>query len=171
MIPGRVWGATSAELSAELPCDAELSGTVTVCDRAVGVDAPHGLVFAWLCQLRVAPYSYDLLDNFGRTSPRRRDRRLTELAIGQRFMGAFTLIGFAPAEHITLRGAGVAVTYATRPDGDGCRLHARVRFRGPAWLLAPVLIGDFVMMRKQLLTLRELAEREAVAPPARPISG
>ncbi|WP_280267486.1 hypothetical protein [Nocardia wallacei] len=171
MIPGRIWGATRDEIAAELPCDDELSGTVTVCDRAVSVDAPHGLVFAWLCQLRVAPYSYDLLDNVGRRSPRQRDRRLTELEPGQRFMAGFTLIDFTPGRQLTLRTTGVAVTYAAHPDGDGCRLHARVRFRGPAWLLAPVVLGDFVMTRKQLLTLRDLAEREAVAPPARPMIG
>lgn len=163
-LPGRRWGVTAAELSERMPCDTELSGTVVICDRAVPVNAPAPLVFAWLCQLRAAPYSYDLLDNFGRRSPRRRDPELTELAAGQRFMSAFELTDFTPGAQITLRAKGVAVTYAVRPEtGAGSRLHARVRFRGPAWLLALPVLGDFLMMRKQLLTLKELAEREAVA--------
>ncbi|MEV6771047.1 hypothetical protein AB0N05_20735 [Nocardia sp. NPDC051030] len=163
MILGQAWGVRVAELWAELPCDSEFSGTVTVCDRAISVAAPPDVVYAWLCQLRAAPYSYDLLDNFGRRSPRHRDPRLTELAVGQRFMRLFGLLDFTPGEQITLRTRGAAVTYAVRPDREGSRLHVRVRFRGPAWLFAPVLLVNFVMMRKQLLTLRDLAEQEAVA--------
>ncbi|MGW2664600.1 hypothetical protein ACWCW7_26890 [Nocardia tengchongensis] len=164
-LPGRRWGVTDAETSMRLPCDSEDSGPVVVCDRAVSVAAPAATVFAWLCQLRVAPYSYDLLDNFGRRSPRERDERLTELAVGQRFMSLFELTGFTPGVQVTLLAKGVAVTYAVHPDGEsGSRLHARVRFRGPAWLLAVPVFGDFLMMRKQLLTLKEFAEREVLAP-------
>ncbi|MFD7844628.1 hypothetical protein ACFV4K_17025 [Nocardia sp. NPDC059764] len=163
-LPGQRWGVTDVELSARMPCDAALSGSVVICDRAVPVDAPPPLVFAWLCQLRAAPYSYDLLDNFGRRSPRLRDPELTDLAVGQRVMSVFELTDFTPGEQITLRAKSVAVTYAVRPEtGAGSRLHARVRFRGPAWLLALPVFGDFLMMRKQLLTLKECAEREAVA--------
>ncbi|GAB4582380.1 SRPBCC family protein [Nocardia sp. IFM 10818] len=160
IIPGQRWGATPAELALDLPCDDEVSGSVVVCDRAISIDAPPPVVFAWLCQLRAAPYSYDLLDNWGRRSPRRRDPKLTELAVGQRFMSVFELDNFTPDAQITLRTGGVAVTYAVRPADTGSRLHARVLFRGPSWLLPPVIFGDFLMMRKQLLTLKELAEQE-----------
>lgn len=169
MIPGQRWGARLAEIERELPCDGELSGAVTVCDRVVSVDAPPATVFAWLCQLRVAPYSYDLLDNPGRRSPRERDPELTELAVGQRFMGAFELDNFTPGIQLTLVTTGrlrVAVTYAVRADVAGSRLHARVRFAGPRWLVWPLAAGDFVMMRKQLLTMKDLAEREARSAPA-----
>ncbi len=150
-----------------MPCDRHLSDPVVVCDRAVSIAAPPHLVYAWLCQLRVAPYSYDLFDNWGRPSPRDRDPHLTELAQGQRFMTLFELIDHTPGAQITLRAKGVAVTYAVRPDqaGEGARLHVRARFRGRSWMIAPLLLGDFVMMRKQLLTLRDLAEREAASAP------
>jgi hypothetical protein len=50
------------------------------------------------------------------------------------------------------------VTYAVAPAGDGTRLAVRVRYWGPRLLRAPLLVGDLLMMRKQLLTLKELAE-------------
>ncbi|GAB2525956.1 SRPBCC family protein [Nocardia heshunensis] len=163
-LPGQRWGVTAAEVALELPCDGVLSGPVVVCDRAVSVDAPAPTVFEWLCQLRVAPYSYDLLDNFGRRSPRARDPKLTELAVGQRFMSLFDLVEYQPGARITLRSSGVAVTYIAHPESDShSRLHARVLFKGPTWLLALPVFGDFLMMRKQLLTLKELAEREVLA--------
>jgi hypothetical protein len=161
MMPGMNWGADRSEQHAALPCDALVSGDATRADRAIDIDAPPATVFAWLCQLRVAPYSYDLLDNFGRRSPRERNPELTQLAAGQRFMTVFRLHSFAAAQHITLRTKGVAVTYALRPQGVGTRLHARVVFEVPRLIGGLAAAGDLVMMRKQLLTLKSLAEREA----------
>lgn len=157
------WGATARERSDTLPCDAVAPGASVRADRAISIDAPPATVFAWLCQLRVAPYSYDLLDNFGRRSPRIRDPALTDLVAGQRFMQVFELRSFRTDQHITLQAGSVTVTYAVRPVGRGTRLHVRVLFDGPrviGWALA---LGDVVMMRKQLLTLRELAERESIS--------
>ena len=174
MTPGRNWGATALERAASMPCDALAPDAAVRADRAVSVHAPPDVVFAWMCQLRVAPYSYDLLDNFGRRSPRVRDTTLRDLAVGPdpsglrasahpRFMTLFALASFVENEHITLRARSVAVTYAVRPDGSGSRLHARVLFDLP-WFVARVLAaGDWVMMRKQLLTLKALAEQEWVA--------
>ena len=157
------WGATTHERAAPLPCDALAPDAAVCADRAISIDAPPSMVFGWLCQLRVAPYSYDLLDSFGRRSPRARDPELAHLAVGQRFMQIFTLASFAEDEHITLLSGTVAVTYAIRAEVGGTRLHVRVRFgtnRILGWALA---LGDAVMMRKQLLTLRDLAEGEATS--------
>ncbi len=160
MIPGLVWGATARERAAALGCDAALPDARTRADRALSVAAPPSLVFAWLCQLRMAPYSYDLLDNLGRRSPRGRTPELVELAVGQRFMTVFELVSFVHGEHITLRSSGVAVTYAARADGTDARLVARVLFRAPPLVGRVLALGDLVMMRKQLRTLKTLAERE-----------
>jgi len=62
-----------------------------------------------------------------------------------------------------LQAKGVAVTYAIRPEGAGSRLHVRVLFGGPRFLARLLALGDLVMMRRQLLTLKSLAEREATA--------
>lgn len=160
MIPGLVWGATKDECAARLPGD---KPGLTRADRAISIDAPPDVVFGWLCQLRISPYSYDLLDNWGRTSPRERTPSLAELEPGQPFMTLFRLKSFVPDEHITLQSAGAVVTYAVRPEGRGTRLHVRVFFRGPKLFARALALGDLVMMRKQLLTLKSFAERECAA--------
>ena len=170
------WGSTAAERSVAYPCD---MGDEAHRDlyRAVTVNAPPEIVFRWLCQLRKAPYSYDLLDNWGRRSPRELTRGLEHLAKGQRVMKIFTIVSFAKDEHITVAltdrtAIGVfgplVLSYVVRglPKG-GTRLVVKVRLassddssfaRARRRLLAA---GDLFMMRKQLLTLKELAEREA----------
>jgi len=158
---GLTWGVRTSEPAACLPCDALLPDARVRADRAISIAAPPSIVFAWLCQLRAAPYSYDIIDNLGRRSPRRRDPELVRLEVGQRFMTMFALRSFADGEQITLHARGVAVTYAVAPEGAGSRLHVRVLFGGPRPLARVLALGDLVMMRKQLLTLRSLSEREA----------
>jgi len=146
-----------------LPCDALRPHVGIQAERAISIAAPPPIVFCWLCQLRAAPYSYDILDNLGRRSPRKRDPELARLEVGQRFMTMFALRSFVTDEQITLLAEGVAVTYAVRPEGAGSRLHVRVVFGGPRPLARLLALGDLVMMRKQLLTLKSLAEREAAS--------
>jgi hypothetical protein len=159
----RVAAVPPSERTAPLPCDALRPHASVRADRAIGIAAPSSVVFSWLCQLRVAPYSYDMVDNLGRRSPRERDPELVNLRVGQRFMMIFTLHSFVDGEQITLRSKGVAVTYRVRPEGSGSRLHARVLFPGPRPIARVLALGDLVMMRKQLMTLKSLAEREAAA--------
>jgi hypothetical protein len=160
---GLTWGLQPPERTAALPCDALRPHPGVQADRAISIAAPPAIVFAWLCQLRAAPYSYDLLDNLGRPSPPTRNPELVRLEAGQRFMTMFALRSFVDGEQITLRSKGVAVTYAIRPEGAGSRLHARVWFGGPRLLARALALGDLVMMRKQLRTLKALAEHEAAA--------
>lgn len=173
---GDNWGATADERAMAFPCDAHLPGADERYHRATGVDAPATVLFRRLCQLRVAPYSYDWIDNFGRRSPCELTPGLERLERGQRFMTLFELVDFKPDRHITLvldrarRVFGeVVVTYLVVPRGDGrSRLVVRLAVRhprGPVGALARRLLpaGDLVMMRKQLLTLKELAERDSRA--------
>jgi hypothetical protein len=163
MMIGLNWGATPSERAAPLPCDTLASDGSTQADRAISINASPALVYAWLCQLRVAPYSYDILDNFGRRSPRQRTPELLHLEIRQRFMTIFTLQSFVECEQITIKTKRVAVTYALQPSENGARLHVRVLFEGPRFVGRGAALGDRVMMRKQLLTLKSLAEREAAS--------
>jgi hypothetical protein len=110
--------------------------------------------------MRVATYSYRI-GNRWKSSPRVRDPQLTDLAVGQRFMGQFDLESFASGRHVTLRAGDICVTYAVLAEGPGTRLVARVRFGGPRLVGRLLAVGDVIMMRKQLRTLKELAEAEA----------
>jgi hypothetical protein len=139
------------------------------------IEAPPQVVFRWLCQMRVAPYSYDWIDNLGRRSPRRLTPGLDDLAIGQEVMRIFELVDFDRDQHLTVRfkpgslvrrvmGEGV-VTYRIIADGArSCRLVVKVLVRYPrgasGWLLRHLLPwGDLVMMRRQLLNFKKLAEQ------------
>ena len=172
MSTARTWGSTEAERAAAYPCDRWLADADDELWRAIDIAAPPAVVFRWLCQLRVAPYSYDWIDNLGRQSPRELTRGLDELELGQPVMTIFRLVEFEPGRHITLlreRGkrlfGELAVTYQVDPAGDGSRLIAKLvvrRPRGPGRLLGSLLpAGDLVMMKKQLRTLKALAERDA----------
>jgi hypothetical protein len=166
------WGSTESERAERYPCDDLIDGPRHELFRAVDVDAPADLVFRWVCQLRVAPYSYDVLDNLGRRSPRELTPGLDDLAVGQRVMTIFRLAAFAPGRSITVDAntalfGYVAVTYRVVPvDATRSRLVAKLAVaprRGClAWIMNRLLpTGDLVMMRKQLLTLKRLAERDA----------
>jgi hypothetical protein len=140
--------------------------------RAVAVAALQELSWRWLCQIAVAPYSYDLLDNRGRRSPRELTPGADRLEVGQLMM-IFRLTSFEAGHHwtgVTTPAASrlfgpVAVTYAAERDGEASRMVCRLacQVSGPlARLRLPFLAwGDLVMMRKELLTLRSLAERDA----------
>ena len=166
------WGTTAAERARAFPCDRWLPGADDALFRAVDVDAPAAVVFRWLCQLRVAPYSYDWIDNFGRPSPRRLTPGLEALAVGQRAMSFFEIVEFEHDRHLTAvtRSAlfgEIAASYVVVPrDAASCRLVVKVLVRHPpapvGWMTRALLPwGDLVMMRKQLLTLKTLAERPA----------
>jgi hypothetical protein len=165
------WGSSAHERTLEYPCDALLDAPDRVLFRAIDIAAPSDLVFRWLCQLRVAPYSYDWIDNFGRRSPRRLIDGLDALEVGQRFM-IFRLASFEPGRSITLDSTTalfgrVVMTYLVTPTtSDTSRLVAKLAFVAPRGLYGALMrrilpAGDLVMMRKQLLTWRALAERDA----------
>jgi hypothetical protein len=158
------WGSTPEERSLALPCDRFLSDPTDIFFRAIDVAAPSSVIFRWLCQLRVAPYSYDWIDNGGRRSPRELTPGLDELKVGQRIMSIFELVDFERDRHLTMILARerskrifgeIAISYVVLPR----RLLVKLRVRQPHRLRSHLLAwGDLVMMRKQLRTLKTLAE-------------
>lgn len=167
------WGTTAEERSLAFPCDRFLNRPDAACYRGVSVNAPSEVMFRWLCQLRVAPYSYDWIDNLGRKSPQQLTPGLDQLEIGQRVMIG-PLVEFERDRQATVvmrsrLWGNLAVTYlVVAHSPDRCRLLVKLVFKcppGPIGWIERLLLpwGDLVMMRRQLLNLKELAERTARA--------
>ena len=169
------WGATAAERVMSYPCDRYLSPFDSAYFRAVEVQAPASVVFRWLCQLKVAPYSYDWIDNCGRQSPRQLIVGMEHLKVGQSVMTIFRVVDFEPDRHVTLLLATarakavfgeIAGSYVILPQTEHCcRLIVKLLVRYPKKGLGSLMRwflpwGDLFMMRKQLLTLKHLAERQ-----------
>lgn len=147
-----------------------------VARRAVLVAAEPPVVFRWLCQLRLAPYSYDWLDNRGRRSPRALVAGCEELTAGDQIMDIFTLVSIEPDRSLRLSLTDSRATrllgpfeveYRCDPAAGGTLLSARLEFgpaRGALGRLRDeaLLWGDLVMMRKQLQTLGSLAEQPGI---------
>src|SRR5256885_15092151 len=95
-----MWGVRAEETEQALPCDRYLTDADDAYWRAIDVRAPVADVYRWLCQLRIAPYSYDWIDNFGRSSPRELVPGLDEIAAGQRVMTIFRVAEQRRDSHI-----------------------------------------------------------------------
>jgi hypothetical protein len=170
------WNSTSEERQRIFPCDRYLSEYDDNYFRAVDVQAPISSLFRWLCQLKIAPYSYDWIDNWGNESPRQLTPGVETLAIDQRVMDIFKLVEFEQNRHLTIimdspKGAAafgdIAVSYIIFPKTENtCRLFVKILVhypRNPMWFWMRWFLpwGDLIMMRKQLLNLKYLAERDA----------
>jgi hypothetical protein len=164
------WNATAAERSARYPCDDYLPAPTEGWWRAIDVDAPTATTFRWLCQLRIARYSYRLPSR-RRAAPRELTPGADELAHGQHFL-VFELLDFEPGVHLSgvvrpefeRRFGKLAITYLVTPRSDsGSRMLVKVdlpKTRSRSARLRRYLLAcaDLVMMRKQLRTLKQLAE-------------
>jgi hypothetical protein len=162
---GDRWGVTSAETARRYPCDEFVPAPVMQAWRGVTVQAPAEHVWAWLKQIRLAPYSYDWIDNLGRRSPREL-HQLPEPAEGERFTSALggrplgRVLSCEPGTQLTGTIMGAVMSYVIAPtDRRTTRLLLKVvTARAP--LTAPLLcLGDLIMARKQLLNFAHHAER------------
>jgi hypothetical protein len=119
-----------------------------------------------VAQVRLAPYSYDWIDNLGRRSP-------PELAglpepragepftrVGGRPLGR--IISVEPGRQLTAVIMGAYMSYVLEPDSDDTtRLLLKVVMRTRRWVAPAISAGDLVMARRQLLNFKRLAERPA----------
>jgi len=171
------WGATAAEFASALPGDDLQSHAQFECTRAVTIDAPPEAVWPWLVQvgcLKGGFYSNDLLDNLAHPSAREIIGEFQHLEVGQ-----WVPMSPTPSESTALRVDSFAVDrwlLWRKPDstwvwtltdiGHGhTRLITRVRalydWKKPLGAVFGVLLmefGDFAMMRRMLLGIKERAE-------------
>jgi len=175
------WGVSQEEKELSYPCDRVPNPPKTVYFRGVTIGVGVDKVFPWLCQMKIAPYSYDWLDNFGRQSPRCLTDGLTDLTIDQVFMTGFKLVDYELNSHVTIRSrdelpmwmrifGDIVISYSLIPLNDRhCRLVVKLRIRYPKGkILGPLMRiilppGDTFMMHKQINNFKELAELNSVA--------
>src|SRR4249920_2730303 len=97
------WGTDADERCRPFACDALVDAANAKYYRGLTIEASASTVFRWLCQMRVAPYSYDWIDNRGRRSPQSLTSGLDDLAAGQTVMGIFELVDFVPGGYLAFR--------------------------------------------------------------------
>ena len=173
------WGATAAEVTSSMPDDDILRHARICATRAIDIAAPPESVWPWIVQIgfrRAGFYSYDLFDNLGHPSADRILPEFQDLAVGDRIamaepvndVTAFRVASIDPPTAMVWQKPDS--TWAWRqdrtPDG-GTRLVTRLKatydFDHPAAALVSILLlefGDFPMMRRLLLDLRDRAERQ-----------
>lgn len=160
---GDRWGVTDAEMSQRYPCDDVVPDPAWQAWRGVTIHASPDRVWPWIAQIRLAPYSYDLIDNLGRRSPREL-KGLADPTIGEAFSATAgrpvgTVVAVEPGVQLTATVMGVHMSYVLAGDGRTTRLLLKLVARNGRALGPLLAVGDLVMARRQLLNLKELAER------------
>jgi hypothetical protein len=160
---GDRWGVSDAEVARHYPCDEFVPFPTLQAWRGVTVRTSPEALWPWVRQIQWAPYSYDLIDNLGRRSPRRLREAPPPVAgehftsVGNRPRGR--LLAIAPEVHYTGRILGAVLSYVLVPIGDGStRLLLKLVARGYGPLGPAAVLGDLPMARRQLLNLKRLAE-------------
>lgn len=185
------WGATPAEVRAEMPGDTLLDRAEFVATRAVSIAATPEEVWPWLVQVgfgRAGFYSYDVLDNLGRASARHLLPEYQTAAVGDLAApmasppderNSFTVAEIDPPHRLVWSKPDSTWAWLLTAEPDGrTRLVTRLKARydpGPFLPVTLVLmeVGDFPMMRRMLLGIRRRAEamHHDPAPVAEPAVG
>ncbi len=167
------WGATEAEVQRSMPGDSLIADASLNTTRAITIRARPEQIWPWLVQMgpgRGGWYSYDALDNGGRPSA---ERVIPEWQVTLR-PGDSLGVGNGPKFQVMevetnrylVLGPKISWAMALYPQADSTtRLVQRLRSHyywssfGGAIFAVVLDVGDFIMMRKMLLTLKERVER------------
>jgi hypothetical protein len=161
---GDRWGVADSETLRSYPCDDFVVAPALQAWRGVSVEVPAEAVWPWVAQVRLAPYSYDWIDNLGRRSPRRLVG-LPEPQVGDRFTTARgrevgRIVSVDPGRQLTGTIMGAFMSYVLAPqEHDTTRLLLKVVMQTTRWAALGLSLGDLIMARRQLLNLKQLAER------------
>lgn len=160
---GERWNVTDAEVARRYPCDDLVTQPALQVWRGITVDADPEDVWPWLCQLRLAPYSYDVLDNLGRRSPREL-RGLPDPVPGEPMScvgGRFPVgrvLSVVHGQHLTVAVMGAVMSYVVTTEDGPTRLLLKIVMEQRRWYSVPLAVGDWPMARRQLLNFKALAE-------------
>ena len=161
---GDRWGVSDSEVLRSYPCDVFVASPTLKAWRGVCVEAPAEAVWPWVAQVRLAPYSYDWIDNLGRRSPGDLVG-LPEPRVGERFTTAGgrpygRIISVDPGRQLTGNIGGAFMSYVlVSVDRDTTRLLLKIVVRVTRMAALGLSVGDLIMARRQLLNLKRLAER------------
>jgi hypothetical protein len=160
---GDRWNVTDDEVARHYPCDDFVHTPTLRAWRGVSVHATPEALWPWVGQIRIAPYSYDWIDNLGRRSPQRL-MGLPEPAVGEPFTTAATrrfgrILAVEPPEQLTGEIMGTCISYVLVPEGQITRLLMKIVTPMSRWLTPGLSVGDLIMARRQLLNLKRLAEQ------------
>lgn len=160
---GDRWGVSRSETSRSYPCDDFADSPALQLWRGVTVEAPADAVWPWVAQVRMAPYSYDWIDNRGHRSPREL-AGLPEPQAGDRFTTTAgrpvgQIVSVDPGRQLTGSIGGAFMSYVLVPlKPDLTRLLLKIVVHTTRWTALGLSIGDLIMARRQLLNLKRLAE-------------
>lgn len=161
---GDRWGVRDSDTSRSYPCDDFVAAPTLQAWRGVRIHAPAAAVWPWLTQVRLAPYSYDWIDNLGRRSPHEL-AGLPEPQVGDRFTTVGgrqfgRIVSVECGTQLTATIMGAFMSYVLEPDDDHTtRLLLKVVMRTARWKAPLVSVGDLIMSRRQLLNFKQLTER------------
>jgi hypothetical protein len=185
----KTWGATSAEINADLPGDDLVSGANIRTTKGVTIQAAPDEIYPWLLQIGVdrgGMYSYDWLENLFGLNVRTADHIMPDLQDAR--IGDFWR--FTPKDYVLNPGPGLYVRQLIENEAvllcfgmedkqqepciDSWQFVLVPRENGSTRLLLrsnmamkpelPIKLTyyiQFIMERKMLLTLRERAEQAA----------
>lgn len=130
---------STSEILRSCPRDAFVASPTLRAWRGVRVEAPAAAVWPWVAQVRIAPYSYDWIDNPGRRSPRELIG-LPEPQAGDRFTtaagrwGAGRIVSVDPGRQLTGTIRGAFMSYVLVPQQpDVTRLLLKLVVRTSRW--------------------------------------
>ena len=164
LVIGERWGVTTAETRRRYPCDDLVPQPAMEAWRGVNVMAQAHRVWPWVAQIRLAPYSYDWIDNLGCRSPQRL-HGLPDPVPGEPFTRAFggrpagRILAVTLGESLTGQIMGALMSYVIVPQGATTRLLLKVVTRRQRAHTPLLMLGDLIMSRRQLLNLARLAEQ------------
>ena len=177
------WGATDEEVERPMPGDDEVPHPMLESTRAITIGASAAEIWPWLIQMgyrRAGWYSYDILDNEGNHV----DRIIPELQhleVGDVMKtdaeGGFTVAAIEPNRSLVLvirnLYAQISSTiFLDEINKEQTRLVMRLRANFKRDLRTSLFYlvfepGDFVMMRKELLGIKQRVERMSRLAPER----